>query len=52
MRDKILRRIKALENQKVLEIEDVSDYEREIFGCVGGTCDEGNKRNTAETERA
>ena len=28
----ILKRIKALENDEVIEIEDISMYEREIFG--------------------
>lgn len=28
----ILKRIQALENDEVIEIEDISMYEREIFG--------------------
>jgi hypothetical protein len=28
----ILKRLEALENEEIIEIEDISMYEREIFG--------------------
>ena len=40
----ILKRIQALENDEVIEIEDISMYEREIFGDDDGADDEGNNR--------
>ncbi len=40
----ILKRIKALENDEVIEIEDISMYEREIFGDDEGADDEGHNR--------
>ena len=40
----ILKRIKALENDEVIEIEDISMYEREIFGDDEGVDDEGHNR--------
>jgi hypothetical protein len=40
----ILKRIKALENDEVIEIEDISMYEREIFGDDEGADDEKHNR--------
>ena len=40
----ILKRIQALENDEVIEIEDISMYEREIFGDDEGADDEGHNR--------
>ena len=40
----ILKRIRALENDEVIEIEDISMYEREIFGDDEGADDEGHNR--------
>ena len=45
----ILKRIKALENDEVIEIEDISMYEREIFGDDEEADDEGHNR---EIEKA
>lgn len=45
----ILKRIQALENDEVIEIEDISMYEREIFGDDEGADDEGHNR---EIEKA
>lgn len=45
----ILKRIKALENDEVIEIEDISMYEREIFGDDEGADDEKHNR---EIEKA
>ena len=44
MEKDILKRIKALENDEVIEIEDISMYEREIFGDDEGADDEGHNR--------
>ena len=40
----ILKRIQALENDEIIEIEDISMYEREIFGDDEGADDEGHNR--------
>lgn len=40
----ILKRIQALENDEVIEIEDISMYEREIFGDDEGADDEKHNR--------
>ena len=45
----ILKRIQALENDEVIEIEDISMCEREIFGDDEGADDEGHNR---EIEKA
>lgn len=45
----ILKRIKVLENDEVIEIEDISMYEREIFGDDEGADDEKHNR---EIEKA
>lgn len=45
----ILKRIKALENDEVIEIEDISMYEREIFGDDEEADDEKHNR---EIEKA
>lgn len=45
----ILKRIQALENDEVIEIEDISMYEREIFGDDEGADDEKHNR---EIEKA
>lgn len=45
----ILKRLKALENDDVIEIEDISMYEREIFGDDEGADDEKHNR---EIEKA
>ena len=45
----ILKRIKALENDEVIEIEDISMYEREIFGDDEGADDE---KHNSEIEKA
>ena len=40
----ILKRLEILENDEVIEIEDISMYEREIFGDDEGVDDEGHNR--------
>lgn len=45
----ILKRIKALENDEVIEIEDISMYEREIFGDDEGADDEKHNREIEKT---
>ena len=45
----ILKRIKALENDEVIEIEDISMYEREIFGDDEGADDEKHNRKIEKT---
>lgn len=40
----ILKRIEALENDEVIEIEDISMYEKEIFGDDEGADDEKHNR--------
>ena len=40
----ILKRLEMLENDEIIEIEDISMYEREIFGDDKGADDEGNNR--------
>ena len=45
----ILKRIQALENDEVIEIEDISMYEREIFGDDEGADDEGHNRKIEKT---
>ena len=40
----ILKRLEMLENDEIIEIEDISMYEREIFGDDEGADDEGNNR--------
>ena len=44
MRKDVLKRLEILENDEVIEIEDISMYEREIFGDDEGTDDEGHNR--------
>ena len=44
MRKDILKRLEILENDEVIEIEDISMYEREIFGDDEGADDEGHNR--------
>ena len=45
----ILKRIQAFENDEVIEIEDISMYEREIFGDDEGADDEGHNRKIEKT---
>ena len=45
----ILKRIQALENDEVIEIEDISMYEREIFGDDEGADDEKHNRKIEKT---
>lgn len=45
----ILKRLEALENEEIIEIEDISMYEREIFGDDEGADDEKHNR---EIEKA
>ena len=45
----ILKRIKALENDEVIEIEDISMYEREIFGDDEGA---DNEKHNRQIEKA
>ena len=40
----ILKRLEMLENDEIIEIEDISMYEREIFGDDEGADDEGHNR--------
>ncbi len=40
----ILKRLEALENEEIIEIEDISMYEREIFGDDEGADDEEHNR--------
>ena len=49
MRKDILKRLEILENDEVIEIEDISTYEREIFGDDEGADDEGHNRKIAKT---
>lgn len=52
MKNSILKRLQALENDEIIEIEDISDYEREIFGDEGDVADEHHKVIAAKAERA
>ena len=45
----ILKRLEILENDEIIEIEDISMYEREIFGDDEGADDEKHNR---EIEKA
>ncbi len=45
----ILKRLEMLENDEIIEIEDISMYEREIFGDDEGADDEKHNR---EIEKA
>ena len=45
----ILKRLEALENEEIIEIEDISMYEREIFGEETTADDEKHNR---EIEKA
>lgn len=45
----ILKRLEALENEEIIEIEDISMYEREIFGEETATDDE---QHTPKIEKA
>ena len=49
MNKDILKRLDMLENDEVIEIEDISMYEREIFGDDEGADDEKHNR---EIEKA
>ena len=40
----ILKRLEMLENDEIIEIEDISMYEREIFGDDEGADDEVHNR--------
>ena len=40
----ILKCLEMLENDEIIEIEDISMYEREIFGDDEGADDEGHNR--------
>ena len=40
----ILKRLEMLENDEIIEIEDISMYEREIFGDDEGADDEKHNR--------
>lgn len=40
----ILKRLEMLENDEIIEIEDISMYEREIFGDDEGADDERHNR--------
>ena len=44
MANDILKRLEILENVEVIEIDDISMYEREIFGDDEGADDEGHNR--------
>ena len=45
----ILKRLEMLENDDVIEIEDISMYEREIFGDDEGADDEKHNRKIEKT---
>ena len=45
----VLKRLEMLENDEIIEIEDISMYEREIFGDDEGADDEKHNR---EIEKA
>lgn len=45
----ILKRLEMLENDEVIEIEDISMYEREIFGYDEGADDEKHNRKIEKT---
>ena len=45
----ILKRLEMLENDEIIEIEDISMYEREIFGYDEGADDEGHNRKIEKT---
>ena len=45
----ILKRLEMLENDEVIEIEDISMYEREIFGDDEGADDEKHTKKTCRT---
>ena len=45
----ILKRLEMLENDEVIEIEDISMYEREIFADDEGADDEKHNRKIEKT---
>ena len=45
----ILKRLEMLENDEIIEIEDISMYEREIFGDDEWADDEGHNRKIEKT---
>ena len=45
----ILKRLEMLENDEIIEIEDISMYEREIFGDDEGADDEKHNREIEKT---
>ena len=45
----ILKRLEMLENDEIIEIEDISMYEREIFGDDEGADDEKHNRKIEKT---
>lgn len=49
MNKDVLKRLEMLENDEIIEIEDISMYEREIFGDDEGADDEKHNR---EIEKA
>ena len=46
MKYSTLKRLEKLENEEVIEIEDISMYEREIFGDDEGADDEKHTKKT------
>ena len=49
MKKDVLKRLEALENEEIIEIEDISMYEREIFGEETAADDE---QHTPKIEKA
>ena len=49
MKYSTLKRLEKLENEEVIEIEDISMYEREIFGDDEGAADEKRNRKIEKT---
>ena len=49
MKYSTLKRLEKLENDEVIEIEDISMYEREIFGDDEGADDEKHTKKTCRT---
>ena len=49
MKKDVLKRLEILDNDEVIEIEDISMYERDIFGDDEGADDEGHIRKIEKT---
>ena len=49
MRKDVLKRLEMLENDEIIEIEDISMYEREIFGDDEGADNEKHNRKIEKT---